>query len=177
MTISLNDQNLISICVLRSTHGTFVFRSLRKFWERELTKRGADLNLIDFFGTIALQRPYFWFSVHEYIMDDSQIVIQEADDLYPKNGPLSEEAKKNIEHYKNAFEFYNPDPEKSLYLYHAGSNFLICPLSILVYEYDSYSEIVNGSEVFTNLLWDKVKAFEKFKFHLNTKVLGVQVQV
>ena len=110
-------------------------------------------------------------------MDDSQIVIQEADDLYPKNGPLSEEAKKNIEHYKNAFEFYNPDPEKSLYLYHARSNFLICPLSILVYEYDSYSEIVNGSEVFTNLLWDKVKAFEKFKFQLNTKVLGVQVQV
>ena len=129
MTISLNDQNLISICVLRSTHGTFVFRSLRKFWERELTKRGADLNLIDFFGTIALQRPYFWFSVHEYIMDDSQIVTTEADELYPKNGPLSEEAKKNIEHYKNAFEFYNPDPEKSLYLYHARSNFLICPLS------------------------------------------------
>ena len=49
-------------------------------------------------------------------MDDSQIVTKEADNLYPKNGPLSEEAKKNIEHYKNAFEFYNPDPEKSLYL-------------------------------------------------------------
>ena len=90
-----------------------VFRSLLKFWQRELTKKGADLNLIDLFGTIGLQRPYFWFSVFEYIMDDSQIVTKEADNLYPKNPPLSEEAKKNIEHYKNGFEFYNPDPEKS----------------------------------------------------------------
>ena len=90
-----------------------MFRSLLKFWQRELTKKGADLNLIDLFGTIGLQRPYFWFSVFEYIMDDSQIVTKEADNLYPKNPPLSEEAKKNIEHYKNGFEFYNPDPEKS----------------------------------------------------------------
>ena len=130
MTILHSMIIIISTCVLRSIHGTFVFRSLRKFWERELTKKGADLNLIDFFGTIGLQRPYFWFSVHEYIMDDSQPITDERYKLYPKNGPLSEEAKQNIEHYKNAFEFYNPDPEKSLYLLkHAKSNFLICPLS------------------------------------------------
>ena len=119
MTILHSMIKIISTCVLRSIHGTFVFRSLRKFWERELTKKGADLNLIDFFGTIGLQRPYFWFSVHEYIRDDSQPITDERYKLYPKNGPLSEEAKQNIEHYKNAFEFYNPDPEKSLYLLNA----------------------------------------------------------
>ena len=108
-------------------------RSLAKFWNDELGKEGLDLNLVNLWAIVDMQRAFFGFSVFEFIIDTNQ-------------KDTTEFAKKNRMHTDLDFSQNS------------------------IYNKDGYKEVINGSSVFTDILWKRIKAFENFEYRLNTRV-------
>ena len=48
------------------------FRSLAKFWTDVLSREDLDLNLINLWAIVDMQRAFFGFSVFEFIIDNNQ---------------------------------------------------------------------------------------------------------
>ncbi len=111
-------------------------RSLAKFWNDELSREGLDLNLINLWAIVDMQRAFFGFSVFEFIIDTNQ-------------KDTTEFAMKNRLHTN--FEFSQHS----------------------IYNKDGYKEVVNGSSVFTNILWKRINSFKNFEFRLNTRVVRI----
>ena len=111
-------------------------RSLAKFWNDELSREGLDLNLVNLWAIVDMQRAFFGFSVFEFIIDTNQ-------------KDTTEFAKKNRVHTE--FEFSRNS----------------------IYNKDGYKEVINGSSVFTDILWKRIKAFENFEYRLNTRVFRI----
>ena len=113
-----------------------VHRSLAKFWNDELSREGLDLNLVNLWAIVDMQRAFFGFSVFEFIIDTNQKDTTE----------FAKENKMNTE-----FDFSQNS----------------------IYNKDGYKEVINGSSVFTDILWKRIKAFENFEYRLNTRVFRI----
>ena len=111
-------------------------RSLAKFWNDELSREGLDLNLVNLWAIVDMQRAFFGFSVFEFIIDTNQ-------------KDTTEFAKKSRMH----------------------TDFDLTQNSI--YNKDGYKEVINGSSVFTDILWKRIKAFENFEYQVNTRVFRI----
>ena len=49
-----------------------IHRSLAAFWNEELRREGLDLNLVNLWAIVDMQRAFFGFSVFEFIIDTNQ---------------------------------------------------------------------------------------------------------
>ena len=80
-------------------------RSLAAFWNGELLREGLDLNLVNLWAIVDMQRAFFGFSVFEFIIDSNQ-------------KETTEFAKKNTLHanfeFSQLHSIYNQDGYKEV---------------------------------------------------------------